>query len=363
MVKKARTWAEISLDALSGNYKAVKAITDKRIMAVVKADAYGHGATPIARRLEEEQVDFLAVATAEEAVALHGGGVTTPLLVLGYVPPDLVAEMAERDVRLALFDFEQAKAVSGAVGRRPVKVHVKVDTGMSRLGFLSLEELEAACRLPGFVPEGIFTHLATADLPGDGFVSVQAAAFTGIIEGLRAKGLEFEIIHCANSGGVINYNEVPGNMARTGLLLYGCSPSGAGFPALTPVMRFCATVAQVKRLHRGDTVSYGRTFTVGEGASVAVLTCGYADGYHRALSNRADVLLNGCRAPIRGNICMDMMIVDATGCPNARSGDTAVLFGRDGGLTLPVDELAGRAGTISYELLCSVSARVPRFYV
>jgi alanine racemase len=365
-----RTWAEISLDAVARNYGAVRArIGDGcRLLATVKADAYGHGAVALARLLRELGADFFGVASLDEALELRRAGIETPILILGFTPADLAPVLIEHDLAQTVFDGETARALARASAgcARPLSVHLKVDTGMSRLGLVwrgpeTLPALTALCRLPHLRFEGLFTHLPVSEAANDPETGAQIAALSLIRDALAAEGVRIPICHCANSGAVIQYPKARFDMVRAGLLLYGLTPEAglAGRMDLTPAMRLCSVVSQVKTIDRGAAVSYGRTFRAPAAMRVAVVAAGYADGYPRALSGRAHVWIAGRRAPVLGHVCMDMMIVDVSDVPGVRTGDPVVLFGPE----LSVDELAALSGTISYELICSVGRRVPRVYL
>jgi alanine racemase len=353
-------------------------------MAVVKADAYGHGAVEVSKKLEELGADWLAVATADEAVVLRDAGLTRPILILGRTPPERAAEMAGRGVTLTVVGPEHAAELSKAAvsGGFRVQAHFKLDTGMSRLGFADADELAASLGLDGLVAEGLYTHLAEsdkviewrerpghlyerpADEPDDPFTSVQIERLCRARETLAGAGYSFEHIHCANSGGVIYYEgRMPGNMVRAGVALYGYEPTGTRIAGLRPGMSLWTSVAMVRMVRAGESVSYGRRWTAEKDTPVAVLQCGYADGYHRLLSGKGEVLLRGRRCPVLGTVCMDMMMVDATHVPDAAAGDPALLFGESGDGAVSLDDLAKKAQTITYELLCAVSARVPRQYI
>ena len=363
-----RTYAEIDLSALEHNYRVLSAALPRPLMAVVKADAYGHGAVPVARRLESLGVVYLAVASAAEALELRDGGIAAPVLVLGAVGPQRAVELARRNVTLTLTDLPHAQALSEAACANglTLTVHGKLDTGMSRLGFLDSDELLAALALPGLRAEGIFTHFATSDEAGSAFVEAQTRRFNAALGHLTQKGFNFPFIHCQNSGGMLYYNEALSalcpslTLARAGIALYGYAPSGQDAGVLRPVMTLKARVAQVKTIPEGAVVSYGAHFTAPKDMRVAVLACGYADGYARSLSGKAYVTLHGVSCPVLGNVCMDMLMVDCSEAPACAAGDSAVLFG-SGGPSLW--SLARIAGTIGYELLCAVSARVPRLYL
>ena len=367
-----RTWAEIDLGNLEHNYRDLRACApDSRFLGTVKANGYGHGAIPVARRLVELGTDYLAVACLDEAAALRAAGITAPILVLGYTHPALAGSAVELDVTQAVFTPELAKALSeaaGAAGKR-AKVHLKVDTGMSRLGVLdhdpegAAKEIAALCALPHLEPEGIFTHFANAD--GDEeYTMLQFTRFLDVLEELGGKyGRTFEIRHCAASAAVLNYPCTHMDMIRPGIALYGCYPDpsceGLDGPGLKPVMSLYSRVAAVRDFPENTPVSYGCTASFGpEGGRTAVLPIGYADGLHRALSNEGSVWLDGRPRPIMGRVCMDMCMIGLDGSAKVRPGDVAEVFGPH----LPVERHAELAGTISYELLCAVAPRVPRIY-
>lgn len=369
----ARTWAEISLGNLEHNYRALRACApDSRFLGTVKANAYGHGAVPIARRLVELGADYLAVACLDEAAGLREAGVTAPILILGHTQPGLADEVVALGVTQTVFTPELARALSeaaGAAGKR-AKIHLKADTGMSRLGVLDHDperaaaEIAALCALPHLEPEGIFTHFADAD--GDEeYTMLQFTRFLDVLAELEEKyGRTFEIRHCAASAAVLNYPCTHMDMIRPGIALYGHYPDpsceGLDGPGLRPVMSLYSRVAAVRDFPPDTPVSYGCTARFGrEGGRTAVLPIGYADGLHRILSGRGGVWLDGRRRPIMGRVCMDMCMVGLDQTANVRAGDVAEVFGP----RLPVEEQADAAGTISYELLCAVAPRVPRAYL
>lgn len=368
-----RTWAEISLGNLEHNYRALRACAPvSKFLATVKANAYGHGAIPVARRLVELGADYLAVACLDEAAALRAAGITAPVLVLGDTPPQLAEEAVALGVTQTVFTPELAQALSaaaGAAGTR-AKIHLKADTGMSRLGVLDHDpqraaaEIAALCAPPHLEPEGIFTHFADAD--GDeAYTMLQFTRFLDVLDELREKyGRTFAIRHCAASAAVLNYPCTHMDMVRPGIALYGHYPApscqGLDGPGLRPVMALYSRVAAVRDLPGGTPVSYGRTACLGgDGGRLAVLPIGYADGFHRALSNKSGVWLDGECRPIIGRVCMDMCMVGLSPSAQVRPGDVAEVFGGH----LPIERHAQAAGTISYELLCAVAPRVPRVYL
>ena len=368
-----RTWAEISLGNLEHNYRALRACApDSKFLGVVKANAYGHGAVPVARKLEELGADYLAVACLNEAMELRQAGIRMPILILGATPEELAGLVVDYDVTQTVFTPGLAQALSQAAGvqGRRAKIHVKVDTGMSRLGLLdpdpaaAAREVEGLCALPNLEAEGIFTHFANAD--GDeAYTMLQFTRFLDTLAELEETyGRKFEIRHCAASGAVLNYPCTHLDMVRPGVALYGHAPdpSCAGLDELDlrPAMTLKSRVAAVRDLPGDTPVSYGCTQRVGRnGGRVAVLPIGYADGLHRVLSGRGSVWLDGKRRPIIGRVCMDMCMVALEDGDQVKAGDEAEIFGPH----LPVEESAELAGTIQYELLCAVSARVPRVYL
>lgn len=370
-----RTWAEISLQNIEHNYKAMKARLQNgtRFLGIVKADAYGHGAVRVGQLLQDLDCAYLGVACLDEALALRGSGITLPILILGYTPPQSAPELIAHNITQAVYSLDAAEDFSRAAAGlgKPLKVHLKADSGMGRLGFVCHggrdpeEEMLRALKLPGLYPEGIFSHFAVADVCGDEFTAQQYRAFEALVTRLEnVSGIRFEIKHCANSGAMINYNWSYNDMVRPGLMLYGLYPDKeTGGIDLRPAMELKSRIAQIKALEERDTVSYGRIYTAPGKRKIAVVTIGYADGLHRVLSGKMDVLIRGKRARQVGNICMDMCMVDVTDIPEAQVGDIVTIFGRDGKAFLPIEEQARLAGTISWELLCAVSPRVPRLYL
>lgn len=351
---------------------------ETKVCCVVKADAYGHGAERLAQEYERLGADWFAVSNLEEAKQLRRAGAKLPILILGYTPPEMAAELARLNVSQALVGGEYAGKLSEYAGKAgvKVKVHVSLDTGMSRIGFLfqkperdagSLDEIEHACTLPGIDPEGIFTHFAVADEGEDGrdYTQMQFRCFQDGIERLAQRGIRFRLRHCANSAAIFDYPETQLDMARPGVILYGLMPSGCiRSPApLIPAMQLKSVVSLVKSVPAQTSVSYGRKFTSSGEMIVATVPVGYADGYPRILFQSAEMLVRGQRAKIIGRICMDQLMLDVTKIPGVQAGDTVTAFGRDGSASLPVDELASQVGTINYELVCGVSKRVPRVYL
>ena len=369
-----RTWAEIDLDALVHNFDIIKKeATGAKLMAVVKADAYGHSVRIVAPILEQHGADAFAVSNIEEAITLRGCGITRPILILGYTPVSMAAQLYLNDISQCVYSPEYAAALSkrACADGVKVKVHIKLDTGMSRLGFdcrdeklSGIEEAVTAARLKGFVFEGIFTHFAVSDrteTSEDGFTDKQYSRFCTAAERFEKAGLRPKYRHCCNSAAFCLDSDKHFDMCRPGIILYGLTPSSdlKLKEAFVPVMTVKSVVSMVKTIKKGDTVSYGRTFTAEKEMKIATVTAGYADGYPRLLSNKGYVLINGKRANIIGRVCMDQMSVDVSDIEDVKQGDEVILFGK----TLPVEELADMCGTINYEIICGISPRVPRITV
>jgi alanine racemase len=363
------TWVEVDLEAIAGNVERIAAIIgpDVRLMAVLKADGYGHGAIRVARTAVQHGASYLGVACVSEASALRAAGISAPILVLGYTPAWQARELILAGAAGAVFTTDVARAFSRAAQElnRTVTVHVKVDTGMGRLGLLPGEALDFVREirdLPGLCLEGIFTHFSVADAADKGYTLAQLATFRQVLEQIAADGIVIPLAHAANSAATLTLPASHLNMARVGIALYGLAPSEetplpAGFrPALT----FKTQIAQVKRLPPGSPVSYGNTYrTTGE-QEIAVIPVGYADGFRRAPAHWGDVLVKGRRAPIVGRVCMDQTMIDVTHIPNVRQGDEVILIGRQGKEEISVAQVAQQLGTISYEVVSEILARVPR---
>ena len=373
-----RTWADVSLDNLAHNYSMLRRLVpaDCKFLGVVKADAYGHGALPVSRRLSELGADYLAVSNIEEAVQLRRGGIRLPILILGYTPPFYAEDLVDMGIRQEIHSMEYATQLNHALegsGKR-LKAHIKLDTGMSRLGFFgyenpeTLEQIRLISRLDNLLLEGIFTHFPSADSydPADeAFTRLQFQRFTGTVEALAAWGIHFRLRHCCNSAATLLHPEYALDMIRPGIATYGVSPSEEleGRFDLRPLMSLKTMVSQIRDFKADVPVSYGRTYTTPGPRTIAVLTIGYADGLSRSLSNRIGFLLHGKRVPVVGRICMDMCMVDVTEVPEARVGDVVTVFGTDEGACLPIDDMARAMGTIPYEILCDINKRIPRIYL
>ena len=365
-----RTWAEISLGAIEHNYRAMRAELPAgcRFLGVVKADSYGHGAIRVSKLLEGLGCEYLAVACIDEARQLREAGIGLPILILGFTPAACARELAELGVTQAVGSLEAAQALNDALEGTglTLKVHLKLETGMGRTGFRvfggwTAHPAAAAVRLPHLDAEGVFTHfcVSDADEVTRQFTLTQLDRFRQGVAAIEAEaGKPFVIHHCTNSGAMMSFPDAYWDMVRPGVSLYGMYPGpDRARVQLIPAMTLKTRVAYVEDHEPGDTISYGRTFTVEKPSRMAVLPIGYADGLHRVLSNKLEVMINGRRVKQVGRICMDMCMADVTGL-DVKPGDEVEIFGRN----MPIDDVADLAGTIHYELTCAVSARVPRVY-
>lgn len=364
------TWVNIDLDAISHNFSAVRRKAGIPAMAVVKADAYGHGAVPIAALLEPQCAMF-GVSSMQEAMELRRSGIQKPILILGHTPMDAYPEAIHQHIRPAIFRWEDALALSQAaqtLGRK-APFHFAVDTGMSRIGFQVTEGEADLCAkiaaLPGLTAEGLFSHFATADCADLSRTRAQAEAFARFDKMLRQRGVHIQLRHLNNSAGIMNFGGQY-EMVRSGIVTYGLYPSEEvqreSLP-LIPALSWMSHVTHVKTLPPGREVSYGGTFVTQRDTVVATIPVGYADGYRRSLSGKFHVLIQGRKAPILGRICMDQMMVDVTGIPQVEPGTPVTLIGRDGSACITMEEISSQAGSFPYEFACGISRRVPRNYI
>ncbi len=373
--KTNRAWAEIDLDAIAHNVREIRRFTNKRaeIMGIVKADGYGHGVMQTVKTLLDNGATRLAVSMLDEAIQLRNMGIDVPILILSYTDPSRAIEIIKNEVTQTVFSHDLARALSEAavsLGRN-VKIHVKVDTGMTRVGFMpgysAIKNVLEISRLPGIIIEGLFTHFASADEKDRSYTLMQFEKYMSIISELGRVGVHIPVKHVCNSAGIIEYPDMHLDLVRPGIILYGLYPSAdtdTGKMSLKPAMTLKASVTLVKDVEKDTCISYGRIFTTARQSRIATLPIGYADGYSRLLSNKGQVLINGERAPIVGRICMDQCMVDITDLKSeVRVGDEAVLFGRQGDGEIRVDEVAAQIDTISYELVCLIGKRVPRVYL
>ncbi|MBR6502550.1 MAG: alanine racemase [Clostridia bacterium] len=365
-----RAWAEIDVDALIHNFNIIKNTANSNVCAVVKANAYGHDVDIVAPILQDAGADCFAVSNIEEAIELRELGIVKPILILGYTPCEFASELQKHDISQCVYSLDYAKELSNEAAKQNlnIKVHLKLDTGMSRIGFdcrddrlNGISDAIVAAKLDGFALEGVFTHFAFSDRnesQDDGFTAEQYNRFVNALAAIKNAGLNPAICHCSNSAAICLDSDKHLDMCRAGIILYGLTPSSELEleQRFIPVMDFKSVISQVKEIAIGDTVSYGRTFKADKNMTIATVSCGYADGYPRLLSNRGFVMINGKRANIVGRVCMDQFCVDVTDIKDVKRGDEVLLWGKD----LAVETLADIIGTINYEMVCSVSSRVKR---
>ncbi len=367
-----RIYAEINLDTICQNVKnAMAKVGDARVMAIVKADAYGHGAVPVAKELSKIGVFGFGVATAKEALQLRRAGIENLILILGPVFEDDLAELIKQDISLTVFSLDAAQEISKAATalHKNAKIHIKVDTGMGRIGMQpdesSLSLLKEILALPHIEPQGIFTHFACADEMDKTSCLRQKEKFLHFIDMANAEGIHFQIRHMCNSAAIIDFEDDFLDMVRCGIMTYGLYPSDEVKKenlSLVPAMQIKSHVSFVKKVGPDFAVSYGSTYKTDKDTVIATVPVGYADGYPRALSNKGYVLIHGQKAQILGRVCMDQMMLDVTDIPNVKRGDQVVLIGRDGDETITMEDVANLAGSFNYELSCSISKRVPHVY-
>jgi len=365
-----RTWATVNLGAAAENIKIIRNTVGKdcAVMSVVKADAYGHGAIEIARTIDF-QSDCYAVSNIDEAIQLRDGGIKKPILILGYTPPHSMMLLAAYDITQTVFSLNYGKMLAKAAENagKPIDVHIKIDTGMNRLGFsaqsdddlvASVEEISKLSKEKYLHFEGIFTHFAVADEPENPFTKVQFSRFMKAVEMLESKGIKFRYRHVSNSAAIMNFPEMRLDMVRPGLILYGLPTNPPDCRGLKPVMELKTTVSFVHKLNKGNSVSYGMNFTADKDMKIATVPIGYADGLFRSLSGKTSFLINGKNAPVIGRICMDQCMVDVTDI-DVKTEDEVTVFGEG----LPVLNLSDSIGTICYEIICDIGKRVPRIYI
>lgn len=371
MDNTARTWAEIDLTAIKHNLASIKKVIgpSTMLMAVVKANAYGHGMVEVARMALDAGAEFLGVASLEEALVLRKSGINASVLVLGYIPPQYAPMVIQNNISASVYDLETALFYSKAAENKKARLHIKIDTGMGRIGFIPGDEaitaIETISRLPGIDLEGIFTHFAASDRKDKSYTRRQLNLFQQMCTELEARGVKPGLKHVANSAAIMDMPETRFDMVRSGIVTYGLYPSNEVERTnlyLIPAMRLISRVTMVKTLRKGESVSYGCTFVSPTDMKVATVAAGYADGYRRSLSNRAWAVIKGHRVPLIGTVCMDQCMFDVSGVDKVKTGDEIILFGRpEDGIT--VDDLAGMANTINYEMVCLITERVPRVYI
>lgn len=382
----ARSWCELSEKALIHNLKSITKKLPEDILkfAVIKANAYGHGAVWVAKIAEAQGYHYLAVATVQEGIELREAGIKTPILVLSPYHPGYADFLfnyqitqticSSYDAKALFEDMQEFYLINPERKQQKVKVHFKIDTGMNRIGFSAIEEkqietidtLSELCRAENFDVEGIFTHFAVADEPDNDFTKIQFARFMAIIEGLEKRNIKFRIRHCANSAAAYFFPEMVLDAVRIGISMYGCCPNQILKSALhlQPVMRFYSRISSLHETDTGNFIGYGLTFPVKHPMKIATIETGYADGLDRHLSNTGTVLAAGQKIPIVGRICMDRSMLDVTDLENIKVGDEVCIFGLDRtGKIQDLDELAAQAGTISYDILCRISKRIPKIFI
>lgn len=368
-----RVIAEINLDAIAYNIHQIKSqiSKDTEIMAVVKADAYGHGAIEVSRILIENGVQRLAVAILDEGKQLRKSNIQVPILILGYTSLEQADEIVFYDFIQTVFSYDMAKAISDAAVRqnKTAAVHIKIDTGMGRIGLQPNQDsvylIKEISRLPNLQIEGIFTHFSSADEKDPSFTELQFSRFTSFISQLEKEDIYIPVKHCSNSAGFIGYKNMHMDLIRPGIILYGLYPSEEvkkEIVHLKPAMTLKSQVVFIKEVEENVPISYSRKFITRRKTKVATIPVGYADGYSRQLSNKGRVLIRGQYAPIIGNICMDQFMVDVTDIPDVGVGDEVVLMGSQGEETIGAEEIARHIGTINYEVICMVGKRIPRVY-
>lgn len=378
MVK--RTWAEISLNAIEHNYNVIrnKVADGTKVCCVIKADGYGHGAVELSQIYEKLGADFFAVSNIDEGIEIRKSGSKLPIVILGYTPVSEAKNLAAYNISQAVFSLEYAKELSEKCVEEDCicKMHIKVDSGMSRIGFMcqefprdeySVEEICEACCLPNLEVEGLFTHFCVSDEDAEGreFTNKQYENFIYVRDSLKKRGVDISVVHCSNSGAIEDYPETCCDMVRAGIILYGLAPSSklADRLDLVPAMTLKTVVAFVKEVQKGATISYGRTFTADRKMKIATVPIGYADGFIRQNAKDGYMTVNGKKAKIVGRICMDQTMLDVTNIEDVKTGDEVVVFGTGENGEPTADSLAENTGTINYETVCLVGKRVPRIYI
>lgn len=373
LLKSLRTWVEIDLDALDYNFNCVRKSLpgNVKVLAVVKANAYGHGAVKVAKFFENK-ADYLAVAATDEALEIRKSGVDSPILILGHIPYGDYDNVVKYGFTPTVSDLNEATLLSQSAVKfnKAAKLHIAVDTGMSRIGFAdcdeSVEEIKKICELPNVTIEGVFSHFAAADVTDKTYTNLQISRFEEFVAKLENTGVNIPIKHFYNSAGIADLPRKY-NMVRQGIILYGLNPSDEveynNIEKPHPVMSMKTRVVQVKTVPENTFISYGCTFKTEAPTRVATLCAGYADGVPRLLSNNGEVLIRGKRARILGRVCMDQFMVDVTHIPEVEAGDTATIFGKDGDDFISVDTIAEKSGTINYEIVCDINSRVSRVYM
>ena len=375
-----RSWAEVNLDAIEHNVKQIKGLLKKdvKLMGVVKADAYGHGFEETASTILKSGADELAVACADEAIQLRKNGFGVPILILGNTSSDMASDLIKYDIMPCVYntDFAEYLSKEAALQGKTAKIHIKIDTGMGRIGFLyddspanraaAINDILRISMLPNIKIEGMFTHFATSDEADDTYTHMQFERFKNLAAKLEEVGISIPSKHVCNSAAIMRFPEMQLDMVRAGVIMYGMYPSedvDKSVLDLIPAMSFKTRVIHVKEVDEGSCISYGRTFRAPKRMKIATLAVGYADGYSRLLSGKVDVLVDGQRAKQIGRICMDQCMIDVTNVNNINVGDEVTLFGNAGKDNLPIEYIAEKFGTINYEISCIIGKRIPRIYI
>ncbi len=366
-------WAEINLDTIATNTKNIKKLVgDKELIAIVKADCYGHGAVDVVPTLLENGASRLAVAMLTEAIELRENNINAPIVILGYTPLYLGEELINYDIEQTIYDLDYAKELSKIALslNKKAKIHIAIDTGMGRIGFLpgddTVKTINEVYNLEGLEVIGIYSHFSTSDEKDKSYANEQLFKFKKVMADLKALGIEIPLKHISNSGAIIDMPETYLNGVRPGIILYGYYPSkevSKDNLSVKPALTLKAKVAHVKELHKDMYISYGKTFKTNKKTIVATLPIGYGDGYPRALSENAKVIVNGKFASILGRICMDQCMIDVTDIENIKTGDEVIILGGEGDLKFNADDMAEALGTINYEILCRIKSRIPRVYI
>lgn len=367
-------WAEINLANIRHNIREVRRLVgaEREIMAVVKANGYGHGAVQVAKAVLAAGANRLAVARLCEALTLREAGITAPILIFGYLSKEQMAQALQQQLTITVYRLDMAEQLAELAQEagKSVRIHLKVDTGMGRLGFCEgeqgIREIEQICSLPGLICEGIYTHFATADEKDKTYTKWQLDRFLSLLHVLEQRGITFPLRHAANSAAIIDFPAAYLDMVRPGIMIYGLYPSAEVEQhkvKLLPAMSLKARITHLKKVTSGTKISYGCTYVTPEDTVIASLPLGYADGYPRLLSSRGQVLIKGQRAPVVGRVCMDQCMVDVGKIPDVKVHDEVIIFGQGDQQSLPVEEVADWSGTINYEVVCWIGSRVPRFYI
>ncbi len=372
LLEYQRVWAEIDLDNIAYNIKQIrKNVSEKtKIMGVVKADAYGHGCIEISKTLLFNGADMLGVAIVDEGVLIRRNNIFVETLILGYTPPQKLADVVLNNLTQTIFSFEMAKNLSETAKKlnKTAEMHIKVDTGMSRLGFLpneeSLNEIIEISKMPNVKITGIYTHFAVSDEEDKTFTFEQYSKFMEFINSIEKNGVKIQNIHCSNSGAILDLKQFNCDIVRAGIILYGLMPSAhVKSIDLKPAMSLKTQISYIKELPEGVSVGYGRTYFTNKKTKIATIPVGYADGYLRNMSNRGRVIINGEYADVIGNICMDQFMVDITHIEGVAPADEVILFGKSSDKEITIDEIAKLQNTINYEVVCNIGKRVPRVYM